>query len=324
MMHFVREALHRLRSFFRKEPLDRELDVEMDSHIEMAIEENVRQGLPLEEARRHALIQFGGVQQARERHRESRGLPWLDVLNQDLRFTFRTLRRDRGFAMVAVLILALGIGANVAVFSVVNTILLRPLPFPAAQQLVRIVEKNPKSGESSKTYTADATQDFQQRNRSFQSVSGYFAFTGPDNFKLIRGDQPAPVTGILVAEGFFQTLGVKPSAGRLFRSEEFVQHAQPVALLSYPFWKRQLGGDRSIVGRTIDLNNTPVTVVGVLPDTFDFGSVFSPGAKVDLFTPYIMDDFRDDGNDLALIGRLKPGVTLAQAQSEADELFPQL
>ena len=324
MMHFVREALNRLRSFFRKEPLDRELNAEMASHIEMAIEENVRRGLPLEEARRHALVQFGGVQQARERHRESRGLPWLDVLTQDLRFTFRTLRRDRAFAIVAVLILALGIGANVAVFSVVNTILLRPLPFPAAQQLVRIVEKNPKTGESSKTYTADATQDFQQQNRSFQSVSGYFAFTGPDNFILIGGDQPAPVTGILVAEGFFQTLGVRPPAGRLFRSEEFVQHAQPVALLCYPFWKRQFGGDRSIVGRTIDLNNTAVTVVGVLPDTFDFGSVFSPGAKVDLFTPYIMDDFRDDGNDLALIGRLKPGVTLAQAQSEANELFPQL
>ncbi|MBV9227109.1 MAG: ABC transporter permease, partial [Acidobacteriaceae bacterium] len=323
-MHFVREALNRLRSFFRKGPLDRELDAEMASHIEMAIEENVRRGLPPEEARRHALVQFGGVQQARERQRESRGLPWLDVLMQDLRFTFRTLRRDRGFAIVAVLILALGIGANVAVFSVVNTILLRPLPFPAAQQLVRIVEKNPKAGESSKTYTADATQDFQQQNRSFQSVSGYFAFTGPDNYKLIGGDQPVPLTGILVAEGFFQTLGVKPSAGRLFRSEEFVQHAQPVALLSYPFWKRQFGGDRSIVGRTIDLNNTAVTVVGVMPDTFDFGSVFSPGAKIDLFTPYIMDDFRNDGNDLALIGRLKPGVTLAQAQSEADQLFPQL
>lgn len=252
------------------------------------------------------------------------GLPWLDVLMQDLRFTFRTLRRDYGFTVVAVLILALGIGANIAVFSVVNTILLRPLPFRGPEQLVRIVEKNPKAGESSRTYTADATQDFQQQNRSFQSVSGYFAFTGPDNFKLIGSGQPIPVTGILVAEGFFQTLGVQPSLGRLFRSEEFVQHSQPVALLSYPFWKRQLGGDASIVGKTITLSNTPVTVIGVLPNTFDFGSVFSPGAKVDLFAPYIMDDFREDGNDLALVGRLRQGVTLAQAQSEADQLFPQL
>jgi predicted permease len=256
--------------------------------------------------------------------RDARGLPWHDLLLQDLRFTLRTLRRDYGFAVIAVLILALGIGANLAVFSVVNTILLRPLPFPDAQQLVRIVEKDPKAGESSKTYTADATQDFQQQNHSFQSVSGYFAFTGPDNFKLVGGGQPIPVTGLLVAEGFFETLGVEPALGRWLKPEEFVKHAQPVALLSYPFWKRQFGGDRSIVGRAVNLSNSSVTVVGVLPPTFDFGSVFSPGARVDLFVPYIMDDFRDDGNDLALVGRLKPGVSLAAAQNEADQLFPQL
>jgi predicted permease len=322
--HFLREAFNRVGSFFRKDQRDQDLNEEMASHLEMAVEENMRRRMSAEEARRQALLRFGGVQQALERHRESRGLPWLDVLTQDLRFTFRTLRRDRGFTIVAVLILAVGIGANIAVFSVVNTILLRPLPFRDSQQLVRIVEKNPKAGESSKTYTADATQDFQQQNRSFQSVSGYFAFTGPDNFKLVGNGQPVPATGILVAEGFFETLGVEPSLGRLFRSEEFVQHSQPVALLSYPFWKRQLGGDRSIVGRAINLSNTSVVVIGVLPNTFDFGSVFSPGAKIDLFTPYIMDDFRDDGNDLALVGRLKQGVTLAEAQSEADQLFPQL
>jgi predicted permease len=319
----LREVFNRIRSFFRKDPLDQELNEEMTSHLEMAVEDNIRRGMSAEEARRQALVRFGGIQQSREQHRESRGLPWLDVLTQDLRFTFRTLKRDYGFTMVAVLILALGIAANITVFSVVNTILLRPLPFPDSQQLVRIVEKDPKAGESSRTYTADATQDFQQRNHSFQSASGYFAFTGPDNFKLIGNSQPLPVTGMLVAEGFFQTLGVEPSLGRLFRSEEFVKHAKPVALLSYPFWKRQFGGDRSILGRAIDLSNTSVTVIGVLPNTFDFGSVFSPGAKVDLFVPYIMDDFRDDGNDLALVGRLKEGVTLPEAQSEADQLFPQ-
>ena len=324
MRHSLREAFKRVGSFFRKDQLDQELNEEMASHLQMAVEENMRRHMSAEEARRQALVRFGGVQQALERHRESRGLPWLDVLIQDLRFTFRTLRRDSGFTIVAVLILALGIGANIAVFSVVNTILLRPLPFRDPQQLVRIVQKNPKAGESSRTYTADATQDFQQQNHSFQSVSGYFAFTGPDNLKLVGTGQPVPVTSILVAEGFFQTLGVDPSLGRSFRSEEFVKHSQPVALLSYPFWKRQLGGDRSIVGKAINLSNTSVIVIGVLPDTFDFGSVFSPGAKVDLFAPYIMDDFRDDGNDLALVGRLKHGVTLAQAQSEADQLFPQL
>src|SRR5215469_13043831 len=319
----LREAYNRVRALFRGEQLDREVNEEMTLHIEAAVQENLRRGMSADEARRQALIQFGGVQQALEQHREARALPWVDVLRQDLRFTFRMLRRDRGFAVVAVLILTLGIGANIAVFSVVNAILLRPLPFRDPQQLVRIVEKDPKAGESSKTYTADATQDFQQQNHSFQSVSGYFAFTGPDNYKLVKSGQPVPVTGLLVAEGFFQTLGVEPSMGRLFRREEFVQHAQPVALLSYPFWKRRLAGSRSIVGSAINLNNTSVTVIGVLPETFDFGAVFSPGAKVDLFEPFVMDDFRDDGNSLALVGRLKQGVTLAQAQSEADQLLPQ-
>ena len=324
MRHSLREVFNRIRSLFGKDPLDRELNQEMASHLEMAFEENIRRGISAEEARRQALVRFGGIQQSLELHREARGLPWLDVLTQDLRFTFRILKRDYGFTIVAVMILALGIAANITVFSVVNTILLRPLPFPDSQQLVRIVEKNAQSGESSKTYTADATQDFQQRNHSFQSVSGYFAFTGPDNFKLMGNSQPLPVTGMLVAEGFFQTLDVGPLLGRLFRSEEFEKRAQHVALLSYPFWERQFGGNRSIVGRSIDLSNTSVTVIGVLPKGFDFGSVFSPGAKVDLFVPYIMDDFRDDGNDLALVGRLKKGRTLAEAQSEADQVFPQL
>lgn len=323
MNHF-RRMFQRLSSFFRKDSLDRDLNHEMASHLEMAVDENLKRGMSPEEARRQALVRFGGTQQAREHHRETRGLPWLDAMMHDLRFTLRTLRKDRSFTIIALLILGLGIGANVAVFSVVNTILLRPLPFPQPDRLVRIVEKGAGTNESNKTYTADATQDFQQRNRSFQSVSGYFAFSTPDNFKLVGNGQPLPVTGILVAENFFQTLGVDPMMGRLFRPEEFVKHAQPVVLLSYPFWKRQMGGDRNIVGRTINLSNTSATVIGVLPEMWDFGSVFSPGAKVDLFVPYIMDDFRDDGNDLALIGRLKPGITLGAAQREADEIFPQL
>jgi predicted permease len=247
-----------------------------------------------------------------------------EVIVQDLRFAFRTLKRDYGFTGVAVLILGLGMGANIAVFSVVNTILLRPLPFRNPERLVRIVEKDAGTNESGRTYSADATQDFREQNHDFQSVSGYFAFTGPDNFKLMGTGQPRPATGILVAEDFFQTLGVEPSLGRLFRHEEFVQHSQPAVLLSYWFWKRQFRSDEGIVGKAINLNNTSVVVAGVLPKTFDFGAVFSPGAKVDLFAPYIMDDFREDGNDLALVGRLKPGVSLGQAQSEADQLFPQL
>ena len=323
-MKSLRRLLARLRSLPTRQAQDDRLREEMEEHIALQTAENLRAGLSAIEARRQALVRFGGVQQTLEQHRESRGLPWLDLLMQDLRFALRTLRRDRGFTIVAVLILTLGIGANIAVFSVVNTILLRPLPFRDPERLVRIVEKEAGTNESGRTYTADATQDFEEQNRSFQSVSGYFAFTGPDNFKLVGNGQPLPVTGILVAEGFFQTLGVEPSLGRLFRHEEFVQHSQPAVLLSYWFWKRQFDADPSVVGRAINLSNTSVIVAGVLPDTFDFGSVFSPGAKIDLFAPYIMDDFRDDGNDLALVGRLKQGVSLAAAQREADEIFPRL
>jgi predicted permease len=323
-MSTLREAMERVRSFFQKPQRDSELDAEMAAHLELATEENLRQGLPADEARRLAMVRFGGVAQAKEQQREARGLPWLDVLMQDVRFTLRTLGRDRGFTLIAVIILGLGIGANITVFSVVNTILLRPLPFPNSQQLVRILTKNPTGGESSMTYSADATQEFQRLNRSFASVSGYYAFSGPDNLKLGGGAQPTPVTGLNVAGNFFETLGVEPSLGRLFTAEECLHNSRPVVLLSHAFWKRQYRGDQGIVGQVIDLNKTPVTVIGVLPASFDFGSVFSPGFKVDMYGPVIYDDIRDEGNTMALIGRLKPGVSDAQAQAEADLLFPAL
>ena len=323
-MGATRETLNRVRSFFAKRQRDAELDVEIATHLELAVEENMRQGMPRDEARRQALVRFGGVQQAKEQHRETRGLPWLDALFQDAHYTLRTLRRDRSFSLVAVLILGLGIGANIAVFSVVNTILLRPLPFPHPEQLVRILTKHPTGGESGMTYSADATEEFERRNHSLQEVSGYFAFTGPDNMKLIGKDQPRPVTGLMVGENFFPTLGVEPVLGRQFRHEECAHNGRPVALLSYAFWARQFAGNPAMVGQTIDLDGSPVTVIGVMPETFDFGSVFSPGAKIDLYTPAILDDMRDWGNIMALVGRLKPGVTPAQAQAEADLLFPHL
>ena len=325
-MGAIREAVGRILSFFGKQTRDADLEVEVANHLELAIEENLRRGMSPQEARRQAMLRFGGVQQAKEGQRETRGLPWLDVLLQDLRFTFRTLGRDRAFTIVAVLILSLGIGANIVVFSVVNTILLRPLPFPNPQELVRITAAHPTCGESCRTYSADASKEYRERNKSFQDVTGYFAFTGPDNFKLMGNGVPVPVTGLLVMDNFFQTLGVAPAMGRLFRAEESLHNASPVVLVTYPFWKRQLGGDPSIVGKAINIgdNGKPVTVVGVLPESFDFGAVFAPGSKVDVFVPYIMADYEDDGNDLALMGRLKPGVTIGQAQAEADSLFPKL
>lgn len=323
-MNAWREALQRIGSFLHRKQRDTELDAEISANLEFAVEDNIKQGMTADEARRRALIQFGGVAQAKEQQREARGLPWLDVLLQDLRFTLRTLGRDSGFTVIAVIILGLGIGANIAVFSVVNTILLRPLPFHNAQQLVRILSKNERGGESSMTYSTDAVEDFQRRNQSFQEVSGYFAFSTPDNVKLMGNGQPQPVTGLSIAGNFFHTLGVEPMLGRLFAPEECVRHGRPVVLLSHGFWKRQFGGNPEIVGQSINLDGTPVTVIGVMPGTFDFGSVFSPGAKVDLYQPAIFEDIRDEGNTMALIGRLKPAVSLAQAQAEADLVFPTL
>ena len=248
-------------------------------------------------------------------------LPATDILLQDLRYAFRTLGRDRAFTAVAVLILALGIGANVAVFSVVNTILLRPLPFSDPQRLVWIGGPPREGGLSSVTYSVDAFEEYQQRNHSLEGVTACFPFYGTSDYKLTGRGEPQPVSGVMVACNFFQTLGVQPALGRLFRPEECRKNASPAVLLSYFFWKRQFAGDPSIVGQAITLNNTPVTVAGVLPSTFDFGSVFAPGTKMDILAPAVYD-MRNWGNTLLLIGRLKPGMALPQTQAEANLLFP--
>jgi len=320
----AREAVNRSRAFFHKGQLDRDLSEEMESHLDLAIEDNIRRGLSPQEARRQAMIRFGGVMQAQEQQREARGLPGLDIFMQDLRYACRILLHDKSFTLIAVLILALGIGANIAVFSVVNAILVRPLPFRDPQQLVWMAPAASKCGFSCETYSADAYEEFQAMNHAFQGVAGYFAFSTGDNVKLTGSGQPKPATSIWVTANFFQTLGVEPVSGRLFLSEEGRKGARPVVLLANPFWRRQYAADPAIVGRTIDLDGTPTTVVGVLPDRFDFGSVFSPGTKVDMFSPANLDDMRDWGNVLALVGRVKPGVTVAQAQADSASVLPHL
>lgn len=323
MMDSVRRGFERLGSFFRKRPLDREMDAEMQSHLEMAVEDGVTRGLSPDEARRQALVRFGGVVQAKERQREERGVPWLDVLLQDLRFTARTLRRDPVFAAVAVLILGLGIGANVAVFSVVNTLLLRQLPFTTPSQLVWI-EQSGAQGLSGATYSADGFEEYRAQNRTMEDVTAYMPFYGTSDYKLTGRGLAQPVSGVMVAGNFFQMLGVQPVLGRLFTEKESIHGAAPLVVLSNAYWRRQFGGDRSIVGQAITLNDMPVTVVGVLPDNFDFGSFFDPGMKMDIFVPAVMDDMRDWGNTLAIIGRLKHGRTVAEAQAEWDTIGPRL
>jgi predicted permease len=255
-------------------------------------------------------------------NRDARALPFFEVLRRDLRYTLRLLGRDPSFTVVSLFILALAIGANIAVFSVVNTLLLRPLPFPDAQELVWIAPPPSGCGLSCATYSADAYEEFRAQSRVYQDATGYEAFTTPDNVRLTGHGEPEPATSIEVTDNFFQVLGVQPTLGRLFAAGESHKGAAPVALLTNFYWRRQFAADAHIVGEAIDLNGTPVTVVGVLPASFDFGAVFSPGAKVDLFVPLDLDKERDWGNILTLIGRLKPGVTLAQALDDANRVAP--
>jgi predicted permease len=248
----------------------------------------------------------------------------LDIFLQDLNYTLRTLSRDRGFTLVAVFILALAIGANIGVFSVVNTLLLRPLPFPGSHELVWIAPPPTSCGLSCATYSADAYEEFREQSRAYQDVTGYEAFTTPNNLRLTGRGEPQSATGIEVIGNFFQVLGVQPAMGRLYTPDEARGGPHAVALLTNAYWQRQFNADRAIVGKAIELNGTPTTIVGVLPDSFDFGAVFSPGAKVDLFTPLDLNLERNWGNIVTFLGRLKPGVTVAQALDDANRVAPNI
>jgi predicted permease len=296
-----------------------DLAAEIESHLKMATADRVARGRSPAAARREAMREFGNVPLVADVTRERWGGLRLEQLVQDLRYALRTLARDRGFAFVAVLILALGIGANVVVFSVVRTILLRPLPFYQPERLVWIAPPNSGHDLSGATYSVDAFEDLRQMNRSYEDVTGYYAFSAPDNVKLTGRGEPIPATDISVAGNFFHMLGVSAELGRTFTDEE--SRSGRVVLLTHAYWKSQFSADPAIVGKTITLNDKPITIVGVLPESFDFGAVFSPGTKVDMIDPQVMNDIRTDGNTLAFIGRLKPGVTLEQAQDEATALF---
>ncbi len=305
---------------------------ELRFHLEAKIEELASQGWNPQAARREAERQLGdlralqqiGASIGERMERRKRLQDYWSDSRQDARYTFRTLGRDPGFAAVSIVILALAIGANIAVFSVVNTLLLRPLPFPDSRELVWIAPPPTDCGFSCATYSADAYEEFRARSRAYQDVSGYEAFTTPDNLRLTGRGEPVPATSIEVIGNFFQVLGVQPYMGRLFTSDEARGGSHPVALLANAYWRRQFAADPGIVGKTLDLNGMPVTVVGVLPAGFDFGAVFSPGLKVDLFTPLDLDYERNWGNIVTLFGRLKPGVTVAQALDDASRVAPGL
>ena len=313
-----------LRYFFRRKPAY-ELDEEMREHLERLTEMYVSQGFDAGEARRRAMVEFGGVEKTREQCAEVRPGQGLENLKHDLQYTLRTLKRDRGFTFVAVLILALGIGANVVVFSVVNTILLRPLPFHHADELTWVTGNFGKGGLSDTTFRVDTWDAYRRNSQSLQNLSGYVPYSALGETKLMQaGGDPKPITGVWVLQDFFSMLGVEPSLGRQFAENDAVKGAAPVVMLSYSFWKNQFHSDSQIIGKTITLDKDTRTVVGVLPASFDFGAVFVPGTKMDYFIPLITENVKDWGHMLSLVGRMRPGVSITQAEAEANTLLPHL
>jgi predicted permease len=239
-----------------------------------------------------------------------------DTLLQDLRYSFRTLRRDAGFAAFAILIVGLGIGASSTLFSVVNSLLLRPLPFSDLQRLVWVTNSD-VAGLSGQTTQVGTLLDLREQNHSFSDLAGYFAFYGVGDNVLGGQGTPERLSSVPVSCNFFPVLGVEPELGRQFTAEECKWHGPKAVLLSHGFWERRFASDRTIVGRALTLDNEPVTVAGVLPASFDFATVFAPGSHIDLFAPFpLSPETNQWGNTMAIVARLKPGVSVGSARAE--------
>lgn len=254
------------------------------------------------------------------------GGAFLESFRRDLGYAFRTMKRDYGFTTFAILIVGLGIGASCTVFSVLNAILIRPLPFRDPGRLVWMANHTDDTNDmSGKTVQVNYLLAYRKLNKSFADLSAYMAFYGPGDAKLIGDGQPERLTSVPVTQNFFSLLGVEPQIGRQFSPEECVWNGPRVAMLSDALWRRRFGADPKIVGEALKFDGGPVTVVGVLPASFDFGTIFAPGTRVDLYEPFpLTPETNRWGNTLAIVGRLRPSVSLGQAQAEAVILGPQL
>jgi len=307
----MRATLVRLVSIFDRDRLDRELAAELESHLAMHIDDNLRSGMTAAEARRQALLKLGGMTQVTQRYRERRGLPLLENLVRDLRFAARMLYRNPGFTAVAVLTLALGIGVNTAIFSVVNAVILRPLPFPEPSRLVMVWATNLEAGRTEDVASYPDFADWRARSRSFERLA---AFTNR-GMTIASREQTELVRAVQATPGFFETLGVAPALGRTFRPDEGEPGAARVALLSDSAWKRFFGGRAEILGQTIRANEEVYTIVGVMAP--DFRVSFSPGLPEQIYVPLVRDPSRGHGF-LRVLGRLRPEVRRPAAQAEMD------
>jgi putative ABC transport system permease protein len=305
-----------------KPPVEREVDSELAFHLEMRTQENIARGMEPEAARAEAVRRFGDVAEinatcrdlGRRRDDEMRRAEWIAELGQDLRYALRHLRANPGFAAVAVLTLALGIGASTSIFGIANAVLLRPLPFPEPGRLVRMYETNP----TTQTFSASEPNylDWRVRNRSFAELAAWTFRSA----SLIGSGEPEQLQAIAATHTFFRVLGATPLLGRTFLEEESRPGGSTrVAVLSYRLWQRRFGGDAGIIGRSIVLDGDAYQVVGVMPASFD-----TPGLT-DVWVPLApaLTSPRAD-HRLSVIGRLKPGVTLAQASSDMAAVARQL
>jgi predicted permease len=291
----------------------------MEFHIESIAQDFAAHGMSEVEARAAARRKFGNMTQKSEESRSVWLLRWWSDLAQDLRYAIRGMRRDAGFTAFTILIAGLGIGASSTVFSVVNALLLRPLPFRDPGRLVWIANQEWSTQVSN-------FLDLREQNRSFSDLAGWSG-GGTGDWQLTGTGEPERVTGVSVTQNLFPLLGVDPVLGRSFTEDECRQRANvpQAVLLSYGFWQRRFASDPSVVGSKLMFNNRAVTVAGVLPASFDFAALFAPGTPVDIFIPWpLTEETNRRGNTMTIIGRLKPGASIENARPEFTLLAKQM
>lgn len=319
----VRRLIALWRNIFRKERIDQELDEEICSYLELAAAEKVRCGMPGEEALREVRRDLGGVEQVKENVREIRIGVSMDILMQDLRYALRSLKRNFAFSAVAVLTLALGIGANTTIFTVVNGVLLKPLPYPEPDRLLMLWETQLSDGALGTVAPANFF-DWREQSHSFSPMAAIDPY--PD-FILNGSGEPQRLAGAAVSSGFFSLFGVRMALGRDFLAEEDHPGRNQVVVLSYSAWIRYFGGRPDVVGRPLTLNNGSYTVVGVLPRDFSLvskASDFQARNRFDLWTPLALASppapWQRGTHPLCVFARLGHGVTLTQAQADLNRI----
>ena len=337
-MRRLRAVLWRLGSLFRKGRHEQELAEELESHLQMHIEDNLRAGLSPQEARRRALIKLGGLEQTKEICRDRRGLPFLETFLQDLRYGARMLAKNPGFTIVAVATLALGIGANVAVFSVMNAALLRFFPVPDPQQTVYLRTTGfpagaSQTGNPSFTFNLASFEQMRREGGVFSDVMAYVPLAiGKVTVRI--GKEPEVAAADMVSGNFFSGLGIRMARGRAFAAEDETQHSQ-VAVMSYAYWTRRFARNPSVIGQTIYIKSVPFTVIGIAPRGFT--GVAYDEEPTDLWIPFqtspLLKPWGRPPQDsaslygssswwfLMMIGRLQPGMTREQARSQLSPVF---